>query len=268
MNTVRLDVRLVDEGLARSRGQARDLVAAGLVTIDGRPATRPATKVSEGSTIDVLADDSSRWVGRAALKLVAATETFPEFAAAVPGTRCLDVGASTGGFTQVLLELDAAHVVALDVGHDQLARLVRDDPRVEERSGTSIRHIGPDDVAPVDILVADLSFISLTLVADILRSLLRDAGQAVVLIKPQFEVGRSRLGKSGVVRSSADRRSAIISVTEALRAAGLPPSGLAPSPTPGTSGNREYLLWTCGPRVLSEQDVTERARELTREETE
>lgn len=268
MSGVRLDVHLVETGRARSRGQARDLVAGGLVTVDGRVATRPAVQVRPQSVVEVRTDDASRWVGRAAMKLVAATEAFPEFAASVRGARCLDVGASTGGFTQVLLELGAEHVVALDVGHDQLAPAVRLDPRVEERSGVSIRTVGPEDLEPVDVVVADLSFISLTLIADTLRSLLKPSGQAVVLVKPQFEVGRRRLGKSGVVRSAADRRDAVITVTETLRTAGLAPSGLLASPTPGTTGNHEYLLWTCGSAVLHTDEVHARAREMTDEEAE
>lgn len=268
MSTVRLDVYLVETGMARSRGQARDLVAGGLVTIDGRPARRPSASVQPGSAVEVSSDDASRWVGRAALKLVAATEEFPEFAARVPGSRCLDVGASTGGFTQVLLELGAEHVVALDVGHDQLAESIREDPRVEERSGTNIREVAEGDLEPVDVLVADLSFISLTLVADILRALLTPAGQAVLLIKPQFEVGRASLGKSGVVRASSERHRAIVQVAERLREAGLQPSGIAPSPTPGTTGNLEYLLWIAGPQVLTPDEIDARARELTEKETE
>lgn len=263
--STRLDVRLVDDGLARSRGQARDLVSAGLVTVDGCVAKRPSAPVGPDSRIEVGSDDASRWVGRAALKLLAATETFADFAAAVPGARCLDVGASMGGFTQVLLELGAAHVVALDVGHDQLAPALRDHPRVEERSGVNIRNVGPDDLGVVDVVVADLSFISLTLVADTLRAVLADHGQAVLLIKPQFEVGRSRLGKSGLVRSARDRRDAIVTVTERLRTAGLAPSGLAASPTPGATGNVEYLLWTGGSVVLDAAHVESRAHELTKE---
>ncbi|MDO5628418.1 MAG: TlyA family RNA methyltransferase [Mobilicoccus sp.] len=266
MSPVRLDVHLVEAGLARSRGQARDLIAQGSVTIDGRVASRPATPVPEGAAVVLSEDDASRWVGRAALKLVAATELFPEFAAAVDGARCLDVGASTGGFTQVLLEHGAAHVIALDVGHDQLAPAVRDDPRVEERSGVNIRNVGPDAITPVDILVGDLSFISLTLVADILRSLLAPDGQAVLLVKPQFEVGRARLGKSGVVRKAADRRDALLATTAALHEAGLPPTDLRACPTVGSTGNQEYLLWSGGPTVMTRDEILQRADELTQEE--
>lgn len=263
MSSARLDVHLVEQGLARSRGQARDLVDAGAVTIDGRVARKVSAAVPAGADVRVASVDASRWVGRAALKLVAATDLFPEFTAAIPGARCLDVGASTGGFTQVLLEHGARHVVALDVGHDQLAPAVRDDPRVEERSGVNIRDVGPGDLEPVDILVGDLSFISLTLVADILRGLLAESGQGVLLVKPQFEVGRSGLGKSGVVRSAAARREAIVTVVERLRDAGLRPSGLAASPTPGSTGNLEYLFWTGGSVILTPEEVGRTAEALT-----
>ena len=262
----RLDVHLVEAGLARSRGQARDLVAAGVVTVDGRVARRPALAVDETSVVEVARVDARRWVGRAALKLVGAVEAFPEFAAALPGARCVDVGASTGGFTQVLLENGATHVVAVDVGHGQLAPQLAEDPRVEERSGVNVRDLTPADIAPCDVLVADLSFISLRLVAPVLRALLADHGQAVLLVKPQFEVGRAHLGKAGVVRSAADRRRVLVEVVEALRGEGLTPSGLLASPTPGTTGNREYLLWTGGSLVLRPEEILARADELIDEE--
>jgi 23S rRNA (cytidine1920-2'-O)/16S rRNA (cytidine1409-2'-O)-methyltransferase len=144
----------------------------------------------------------------------------------------------------VLLHHGAAHVVALDVGHDQLVPEVAGDPRVTERSGTTVRGLEPDDIGgPVELLVADLSFISLTLVLPELRSLLRDDGDAVVLVKPQFEVGRSRLGKGGIVRAQGDRAWAVTEVARAAIEAGLHPKGLAASPVAGTEGNAEYLLW-------------------------
>jgi len=263
--STRLDVHLVEAGLARSRGQARDLVAGGSVTVDGRVARRPAAPVSETSVVEVASPDAGRWVGRAALKLVGALEAFPEVAARIPGARCIDVGASTGGFTQVLLAYGAAHVVAVDVGHDQLAEELRSDPRVEDRSGVNIREVTTQDLPPRDVLVADLSFISLRLVAEVLRALLVEDGNAVLLVKPQFEVGRHRLGKAGVVRSAADRREAVVAVSETLRGAGLVPSGLVASPTPGTTGNREYLLWVGGPPLRPEEILT-RADELIDEE--
>jgi 23S rRNA (cytidine1920-2'-O)/16S rRNA (cytidine1409-2'-O)-methyltransferase len=163
--------------------------------------------------------------------------------------RCLDVGASTGGFTHVLLDAGAAHVTALDVGTGQLVSEIAQDPRVEERSGTSIRDVRPGDLGePFDIVVADLSFISLRLVLGVIARLMSSTADAVLLVKPQFEVGRERLSRSGVVTSRAEQARVLSEVLEAARSAGLRARGLEPSPIRGATGNREYLLWvTRGP---------------------
>lgn len=241
--TSRLDTELVRRGLARSRGQARELIEAGLVDVAGRRASKPSAPVADGDHVSVR-DAGPAWVSRAAHKLVGALEAFGPLGLLVAGRRCLDVGASTGGFTQVLLHHGAAHVVALDVGRDQLAPAVAQDPRVTERSQTTVRGLHPEDIGgPVDLLVADLSFISLALVLETFRGLLRDDGDAVVLVKPQFEVGRVRLGKAGVVRDQGDRAWAITEVAGASLAAGLHPRALAASPIHGGEGNAEYLLW-------------------------
>ena len=239
----RLDAELVRRGLARSRGHARELVDAGLVDVRGRRASKPSAPVTATDEVAVR-DAGPTWVSRAAYKLVGALEVFAPLGLTVQGRRCLDVGASTGGFTQVLLHHRAAHVVALDVGRDQLAAVVAGDPRVTERSQTTVRGLLPEAIGgPVDLLVADLSFISLTLVLETFRGLLRDDGDAVVLVKPQFEVGRTRLGKGGIVRDQGDRAWAITEVAGAAVAAGLHPRALAPSPIQGGEGNAEYLLW-------------------------
>jgi 23S rRNA (cytidine1920-2'-O)/16S rRNA (cytidine1409-2'-O)-methyltransferase len=239
----RLDAELVRRGLARSRGHARELVDAGLVDVGGRQAAKPSLAVTATDEVGVR-DAGPTWVSRAAYKLVGALEAFAPLGLAVEGRRCLDVGASTGGFTQVLLHHGAAHVVALDVGRDQLAPAVASDPRVTDRSQTTVRGLLPEELGgPVDLLVADLSFISLTLVLETFRRLLRDDGDAVVLVKPQFEVGRARLGKGGIVRDQGDRAWAITEVARAAVAAGLHPRALAPSPIQGGEGNAEYLLW-------------------------
>jgi 23S rRNA (cytidine1920-2'-O)/16S rRNA (cytidine1409-2'-O)-methyltransferase len=241
---LRLDVELVRRGLARSRAQARDLVTAGGVVVDGRPAAKPRVPVSPSSVI-TLAAEPDRWVGRAAYKLLAALAAFGPAGLEVRGRRCLDVGASTGGFTQVLLAYGATGVTALDVGHGQLAPQVAGDPRVQERSGTNIRDVRRGDLgAPFDVVVADLSFISLRLVVDRLRDQLREGGDAVLLVKPQFEVGRERLARTGVVTSDHERRRVVTDVLVAAGRAGLPPRGLVPSPLTGAEGNRELLLWT------------------------
>ena len=163
---------------------------------------------------------------------------------AVAGKRCLDVGASTGGFTQVLLERGAAHVYAFDVGHDQMAPTVATDPRVTVREGINARDLTLADVGePVELLVADLSFISLTVVVEPLIRLATPAGCLLLMVKPQFEVGRERLGASGVVGSGELREGAVLGVAVRAAAAGARVLGVVPSPLPGPAGNREYFLW-------------------------
>ncbi|AKT51680.1 TlyA family RNA methyltransferase [Arsenicicoccus sp. oral taxon 190] len=241
MSTARLDSELVRRGLARSRGQARELLAAGRVTVGGRVVPKASHAVTSADAVAVTGGPDP-WVSRAAHKLRAALAEFD--GVQVAGRRCIDVGASTGGFTQVLLDRGAATVCALDVGHGQLDAQLAADPRVDERSGLSVRDTAPEDVGgPFDLLVTDLSFISLTLVARRLADLVREGGDAVALIKPQFEVGRARLGKGGVVRDPRHRRAAVEQVLDALAVAGLHPRGLAASPITGTDGNNEYLVW-------------------------
>jgi 23S rRNA (cytidine1920-2'-O)/16S rRNA (cytidine1409-2'-O)-methyltransferase len=236
----RLDAELVARGLARSRAQARELVDAGVVLVDGQPAAKPAQPVGAATALG-LSRPPEKWVGRAALKLLHALQLWP---VAIAGRRCLDVGASTGGFTQVLLEHGAAHVTALDVGHGQLAAEVAADPRVTDLPGTNIRDVDAVGLGgPFDLLVADLSFISLTVVLGAVRALVRDDGDLVVLVKPQFEVGRERLSRTGVVTSVHERRRALRQVLEAAGAVGLHPHGVAASPIAGGEGNREFLLW-------------------------
>ncbi len=240
MTSRRLDAELVTRGLARSRGQARELVDAGVVLVDGACAVKPALPVRPDTAI-VLTRPPDKWVGRAALKLLHALQAWP---IDVAGRRCLDVGASTGGFTQVLLEHGAAHVTALDVGHDQLAAEVADDPRVTDVPGTNVREVDPEAVGgPFELVVADLSFISLTVVLRSLRALVRDDGDLVVLVKPQFEVGRERLSRTGVVTSVHERRRVLAEVVDVALELGLQLHGALPSPIAGGDGNREFLLW-------------------------
>jgi 23S rRNA (cytidine1920-2'-O)/16S rRNA (cytidine1409-2'-O)-methyltransferase len=239
----RLDAELVRRGLARSRGEARDLVAAGEVLVAGRPATKASREVEPGADLAVRAG-GPRWVGRAAHKLAEAFAQWGPRGLSARGRRCVDVGSSTGGFTQVLLAQGAAHVVAVDVGHGQLAGEVARDPRVEERSGTTIRGLTAQDLGgSADVVVADLSFISLTVVMRDLAGLLADGGDLVLLVKPQFEVGRGRLNRQGVVTSARDRRRALQAVVGSLEGHGLHVHGILASPVRGTAGNAEYLLW-------------------------
>ncbi|MEO7069653.1 MAG: TlyA family RNA methyltransferase [Nostocoides sp.] len=239
----RLDTDLVRRGLARSRGQARELIEAGLVTVNGRQVGKGSYAVPPGAVLTVR-DAGPTWVSRAAAKLIGAFAVFGPDGLSACGRRCADVGASTGGFTEVLLHEGAAHVVAIDVGHGQLVPALAADPRVTELSGVTVRGLRPGQIGgEVDLAVADLSFISLPLVMAEIAGLMTTGADAVVLVKPQFEVGRERLGKNGVVRRAADRAWAITEVARAAVAVGLTPLGLARSPIPGSTGNVEYLLW-------------------------
>ncbi|MFL6169465.1 MAG: TlyA family RNA methyltransferase [Ornithinibacter sp.] len=239
----RLDAELVRRGLARSRGEARELIDEGHVLVDGAPVSKPSHAVTGSDAVSVTAA-GPRWVGRAAHKLVAALDEWGPLGLAVTGRRCVDVGASTGGFTQVLLARGAARVVAVDVGHGQLVAEVADDPRVEEHSGTTVRGLTAADLGgAADLVVADLSFISLTVVMGDLAGLLRPDGDLVVLVKPQFEVGRGRLNRQGVVVDVNDRRRALEQVVAAVGEHALHVHGISTSPISGTSGNTEYLLW-------------------------
>jgi len=207
-------------------------------------------------------------VSRAAYKLAAALESFGAEGLNAADTRCFDVGACTGGFTQVLLRAGAREVVALDVGHGQLAAEIANDPRVVERSGLNIRDARADDLGgPAQLLVADLSFISLRLVLPVLRDLVEGGGDLVLLVKPQFEVGRERLGKGGIVRAAVNRAMAIEGVVDAARASGLNVMALRSSPIRGATGNAEYLVWLT-PRPaqgLTAEQVTELAATLSTE---
>lgn len=188
-----------------------------------------------------VSGDVADWVGRAAYKLLGALEAFPIDPS---GRRCIDVGASTGGFTQVLLTKGAREVVALDVGHHQLAGVIRADPRVVERSGANVRDVRPEQLGgPFDLVVADLSFISLRLVLDRLAALTAPSGDLITLVKPQFEVGKERLARTGVVSSPHERHRVLREVLDAVVQRGLSVHGLTASPIEGGTGNREYLLW-------------------------
>ncbi|GAA0288525.1 TlyA family RNA methyltransferase [Kineococcus aurantiacus] len=252
---MRLDAELVRRGLARSREHASELVAAGRVRIAGSAATKPATQVDLAAAIVV--DDAGgqdEYVSRGAHKLIGALDAF---GVDVTGRRCLDAGASTGGFTDVLLRRGAGHVVAVDVGYGQMAWSLRTDERVTVLERTNVRTLEPDQVAPAPTLVvADLSFISLTLVLPAFVRCAATDAEHVLMVKPQFEVGREALGAGGVVRSADLRAGAVRTVADAASAAGLGVLGVAASPLPGPSGNVEYFLHlTAGAPALSEDDL-------------
>ena len=238
--TARADVALAARGLARSRTEGAALIRAGQVLLDGRPVRRPSDRVAADATLR-LRDPGPRYVSRAAHKLVGALEAFPDVG--VAGRRALDAGASTGGFTQVLLERGAERVAAVDVGHDQLAPTVRADPRVLVREGLNVRDLTAEDIdGPVDLVVSDLSFISLRLVLAPLAGVCRPGAELLLMVKPQFEVGRRALPRSGVVTDPDARRDAVVGVAAAALGAGLAPRGLARSGLAGQDGNAEFFL--------------------------
>ena len=239
----RLDAELVRRGLVRSRAQARQLVTCGAVLVDGATATKPSTPVSAANAI-VLAEEPDRWVGRAAYKLLEALRLFGEDGLTVVGKRCLDVGASTGGFTQVLLERGCREVIAVDVGTDQLAAQLRDDPRVRSLQQTNLRDLtlAHLDDKPVDLAVADVSFISLTLLVGPLLGVTAADGELLLLVKPQFEVGRERLGSGGVVRDEGLRRQGVDGVVASAGLHGWSSAAVVPSRIQGASGNTELFV--------------------------
>ena len=239
---LRLDPALVARGLARSRTHAAALIAEGKVTSAGKVLAKASLQVDDDRDLAVEHDEQDTYASRAGHKLAGALDAFPEVT--VEGKRCLDAGASTGGFTDVLLRRGAASVVAVDVGHGQLVPHLRDDPRVTVHEGMNVRYMEPADIGgPAALTVADLSFISLTLVVQPLAQCTEPGGDLVLMVKPQFEIGKDRLGRTGVVTSGRERRLAVEKVALAAFDAGLDLCGLAASPLPGQDGNVEYFLW-------------------------
>ncbi|MEQ6898711.1 TlyA family RNA methyltransferase [Microbacterium sp. KR10-403] len=241
--TQRLDQALAARGLARSRTHAQTLIAQGVVTVEGRPAHKPSTPVDEGASLAVAAPD--HYVSRAAHKLIAGLDAF---AVTVDGRVALDMGASTGGFTQVLRERGAAPVIAVDVGHDQLVREIAADPGVIPIEGFNVRYMTRDTLAEAagtgaapQVVTGDLSFISLRHVLPAVRDIATDDADIVLLIKPQFEVGRTAV-KGGLVSNPILRADAVAQVLWSAWDAGLATHGLIPSPIVGTHGNREYVV--------------------------
>lgn len=239
MVRMRLDMVLVERGDFPSREQARSAILAGEVRVGGQVVDKAGHQVAPDADIDVAV--RPRFVSRGGEKLSGALE---EFGVAVPGRRAVDVGASTGGFTDCLLQREAASVVAIDVGYGQLAWSLRTDPRVTVVERTNIRGVNPGDVgAPFDVVVADVSFISLRTVLEQLVALMGERGDLVVLVKPQFEAGKARVGKRGVVKDSLVHEEILSSVSEAVRSHGLVVRGLTFSPITGPEGNIEFWLW-------------------------
>jgi 23S rRNA (cytidine1920-2'-O)/16S rRNA (cytidine1409-2'-O)-methyltransferase len=238
----RLDAELVRRGLARSREQAAELVHAGRVRVGGSTATKPATAVDPATPVLVEErPDRPEYASRGGHKLAGALDELP---IEVEGRRVLDAGASTGGFTDVLLRRGAREVVAVDVGYGQLAWALRTDPRVSVHDRTNVRDLTPEAIGgPAELTVADLSFIPLTLVLPALAACTTADGDLLPMVKPQFEVGKERVGAGGVVRDPALRTEAVHAVAAAAYGLGLGTAGVVRSPLPGPAGNVEFFLW-------------------------
>lgn len=236
---MRLDKALVARGICRSRTEAQTLLDAELISVDGRRGLKASAETSADAVL-ARHDTGPRFVSRGALKLEAA---LTEFGIDMAGKRALDAGASTGGFTECLLRRGIASVIAVDVGHGQMAAEIEADPRVQSREGVNARSLSPGDFPHLfDIIVVDLSFISLTLVLPALAPLLTPEGELVCLIKPQFEVGQAYLGKGGIVRDPKARNEALERVAGAASALGLCEAARVVSPIEGSDGNTEFLL--------------------------
>ncbi|MBG6224648.1 23S rRNA (cytidine1920-2'-O)/16S rRNA (cytidine1409-2'-O)-methyltransferase [Arthrobacter sp. CAN_A2] len=260
----RLDQELVARGLARSRSHAAQLITAGRVLRGDVVVRKPSIPVPPEDILSVE-EQGEDYVSRAGTKLDGALRAFPAIDPAA--RRCLDAGASTGGFTDVLLRRGAREVAAVDVGHGQLVQQLRDDPRVHVFEGMNVRHLEPGDIGgPVQLTVADLSFISLRLVMAALAGATLPGGDLLLMVKPQFEVGRSGLNRLGVVTSPEARRRAVAGVLRSALERGLDIAGLAQSELPGQDGNLEYFVWikmpsrAMVPRIEGELDrLTEQA---------
>ena len=241
MKRERIDKLLVDRGLAESRTKAQAMVMAGVVLVNEQRVEKPSQQFDTNSSVRVKGGDdpTTRYVGRGGLKLEAALR---EFQINVDGRVCLDVGASTGGFTDCLLQHGASKVVAIDVGHNQIDWRLRNDSRVEVREGVNARYLQPEEFQEkFDLAVMDVSFISATKVLPAIVPLVRKGGPIITLIKPQFEVGRGEVGGGGIVRDEAKRLRAVAEVNRAASELGLEVVGLMRSPIEGAEGNVEFL---------------------------
>lgn len=242
MSKSRLDLLLVARGLAPTRERARALILAGGVSVDGVPVTKAGTAIDEHAAVTLRRPDHP-WVGRGGLKLAHALDVF---ALEVSGAVALDIGASTGGFTDVLLAGGARRVVALDVGTAQLDWRLRTDSRVVCLEGVNARHLTPEMLPPdtrrFDIVTVDVSFIGLGLILPVIPPLLQPGGRVVVLVKPQFEAGRQDVGPGGIVRDPAIHDRVVAEVTAAALRVGLTRLAVEPSPITGAEGNREFLM--------------------------
>lgn len=244
MKKERIDKLLVELGFAASRTKAQALVMAGVVIVDEKRIEKPSQEFSSDAQIRIKGKSAeSKYVGRGGLKLEKALQ---EFQICVDAYVCLDVGASTGGFTDCLLQNGAKKIVAVDVGTNQLVWKLRNDARVEARENVNARYLKPEDfVEKFDLIVMDVSFISVTKILPILPPLLKDEGKIITLIKPQFEVGRGEVGKGGVVRDAEKHERIVSEINSFAKSCGLKVSGVIDSPILGADGNKEFLALYC-----------------------
>lgn len=259
----RLDAELVARKIARSREHAQEMIKAGRVTVNGMLAKKPASGVDGNVSIKVAESEDDRWASRGAHKLLGALEAFEPRGLSVEGKTVLDAGASTGGFTDVCLDRGAAKVKAVDVGYGQLIWRLQNDDRVDVMDRTNVRTLTPEDLGgQVDLMVGDLSFISIRLVLPALAACVKEGGDLLPMVKPQFEVGKDRLGHGGVVRSPELRAEVTREVAVEAMKYGLSTKAVVASPLPGPSGNVEYFLWlvkdsaAVSPSMVEEADYT------------
>lgn len=253
---MRIDVYLVERGFCESRNKAARLIGEGKIFVDGKAVTKPSFFVNDGEHT-VTVTEQEKYVGRGGLKLEGALDSFN---IDVGGKKCIDVGASTGGFTDCLLQRGAASVCAVDSGRGQLHSKLIEDIRVTNVEGFNARELDPDTFGAFDVAVTDVSFISQTLLHAPISSVLRDGGIFVSLIKPQFEAGKSALGKNGIVKSPRDRENAVIRVIESAEGCGFSLNGLVRSPIVGGDGNREYLALFIKENTTKDNDIQTKLR--------
>lgn len=265
----RLDAELVKRKVARSREQAVQLIREGKVYVQGIKATKPATQVEAHVSIKVEDGDLDDWASRGAHKLLGALAAFEPQGLSVEGKAVLDAGASTGGFSDVVLRRGAARVWAVDVGYGQLIWRLQNDPRVEVMDRTNIRHLSPDMLGTsMTLMVGDLSFITLKLVLPAILACMADGADLLPMVKPQFEVGKDRLGSGGVVRTPELRAEVVADVARFAQSLGASVRGVVASPLPGPSGNVEYFLWLQkdgGTHALSDEALLEQVQRAVEE---
>ncbi|WP_122820955.1 TlyA family RNA methyltransferase [Varibaculum vaginae] len=259
----RLDRELVRRHLATSRAHATRLITAGRVSVDGRVMPKPASQIDPAQAVVVTKTSDVEYASRGGYKLAGALDILGKDAPVVKGKRCLDAGASTGGFTDVLLRQGAASVIAVDVGYGQLRWSLQQDPRVEVHDRTNIRYLDPQTIGePAQLVVGDLSFISLKLVIPALVRASTVDAEYLLMVKPQFEIGREHLGSGGVVRDPEDHFHTVFGVIAAAKENGLGLQKVAASPLPGPAGNVEYFVYLVrGAKMPAEEAVEQMLRE-------